>query len=156
MKRILILVFALALFGCNDIPKSSYEATSGYSKSINDTDEQKHPGKLLMESKCNACHDPSASMENRLAPPMIAIKRHYITEGTTKKEFISDMLDWIKEPSEEKSKMPGAVRRFGVMSYQKFSEEDIIKISEYIFENDIEQPEWFESHFRQGQGRRKG
>ena len=112
-----------------------------------------HPGKRLMETNCYACHNPTASHENRIAPPMIAIKNHYISNNTAKEEFINSIKAWIKNPNIEEAKMYGAVNRFGIMPKQSFLEEDIVQIADYMYDNDIEQPEWFEEHFK---GMKKG
>ena len=121
-----------------------------------------------MEINCYACHNPTTGHDDRIAPPMIAIKNHYISGNTTKEQFIADIQNWIKTPSEEKSKMPGAIRNFGLMPYAAFPEEAIAQIADYMYENDIDQPEWFEDHFNkergngtgkgmgQGQGKGKG
>lgn len=123
-------------------------------------EKNEHPGKKLMETYCYACHNPETSHDNRLAPPMIAVKKHYKNENTTKKEFINDFKKWIKNPSEETSKMPGAIRKFGMMPYAPYSEEDVEQIADYIYDNAIEQPEWFEEHHmqeqKQGMGKGKG
>ena len=42
------------------------------------------------------------------------------------------------------------------MPKQSFPEEDIKQIAEYMFDFDIEQPEWFEDHFKEEQGKHKG
>jgi hypothetical protein len=87
---------------------------------------------------------------------MIAVKKHYISENTTKEEFTNELLNWVKEPSEEKTKMPGAVRRFNLMPYQFFPEETIREIADYMFDYEIEQPAWFEEHFQKGHGKGMG
>jgi hypothetical protein len=42
------------------------------------------------------------------------------------------------------------------MPKQDFKEDDLTKIASYIYDNEIETPEWFEDHFQQkhknGQG----
>ena len=118
--------------------------------------KNEHPGKKLMETYCYACHNPVTSHDNRLAPPMIAVKKHYKKENTTKKEFIDNIKKWVKAPSEKISKMPGAIRNFGIMPYAPYEEEDIEQIADYIFDNDIEQPEWFEEHYQQEMGKGNG
>ncbi len=107
-----------------------------------------------MEQKCNVCHSPNASMTERLAPPMIAVKKHYISDEMTKNKFAAAIWNWIENPSEENSKMRGAVRRFGVMPYQEFNKEEIESIANYVFDNDIEQPEWFEKHYSEMSGKK--
>jgi hypothetical protein len=113
-------------------------------------ENNEHPGKKLMETNCYVCHNPVTSHDNRLAPPMIAVKKHYKKENTTKKEFIDNFKKWVKAPSEEISKMPGAIRNFGIMPYAPYVEKDIEQIADYIYDNDIEQPEWFEEHYQKG------
>ena len=65
---------------------------------IKSTANQEHPGKKLMETNCYVCHSPTASMDDRIGPPMIAIKKHYLTEGISKEQFIADIQNWIKNP----------------------------------------------------------
>lgn len=45
--------------------------------------------------------------------------------------------------------MPGAIEKFGSMPKMEFSEEDLRDISAYIFETELEAPEWFEEHYEQ-------
>ena len=149
MKQNLILIATiLFLFSCNNSKKEEYKNV-GISNAVNKTT---HPGKKLMETNCYVCHSPTASHDNRIAPPMVAIKKHYISKGTTKEEFKKEMQKWIENPSKEDAKMFGAVRRFGVMPKTPFPKETIEQIADYMFDNDIEQPEWFEEHFNEEKG----
>ncbi|MEP2935213.1 MAG: hypothetical protein ABJM06_05820 [Gilvibacter sp.] len=107
---------------------------------------KQHAGKLLLEAKCNVCHSPTSSHDNRLAPPMIAVKTHYIKRDISLDEFSDQIWNFVKEPSREKSKMRGAINRFGVMPYQEFKEEDIRLIADYLYNNSIEEPSWFKEH----------
>ena len=147
---VLLIFFSIFILSCNNSKKKEYTA---FEKQII---AKKHPGKKLMETNCYTCHSPSASQEDRIGPPMIAIKKHYIKEETTKDEFIAAMQSWIKDPNATDAKMFGAVQRFGVMPKQVFPEKTITKIAEYMFDFDIEQPEWFESHFNEEKGMHKG
>lgn len=155
MKKLLILLTVILFFNCKFSNKTDDNVLLAQTITITD-----HPGKKLMEINCYACHNPSTGHDERIAPPMIAIKKHYISNNTTKKQFISDVQEWIKMPSEEKSKMPGAIRNFGLMPYASFPEKTIFQIADYMYDNDIEQPEWFEDHFNKervkGMGRGKG
>ena len=137
--------------GCNTSNKESYLVKKDRPE-MNNT----HPGKKLMEVNCNVCHSPTASHDDRLGPPMIAIKKHYIDSETSKEDFINKIQNWIKNPNEEDAKMYGAVRRFGVMPKQHFPEETVVLIAEYLHDYDIEQPEWFEEHMNEEMGKNKG
>lgn len=154
MKTLFLLSALIVLASCNSPQHSTDEALAA--KVTNEPFNSEHPGKALMQQYCYACHNASTPEADRIAPPMIAIKRHYISEDTTREEFTTELLEWVKEPSEAKAKMFGAVNRFGVMPYQTFPVEDIKLISEYIFDYEIEQPDWFEAHFQQGHGKGMG
>lgn len=101
---------------------------------------QEDAGKKLMEAYCYACHGPELKGDNRLAPPMIAVKKHYQEEGITEQEFVGLIVDWAKEPSREKSRMPGALKRFGIMPYQPFPEDSLKLIASYIYHHEMERP----------------
>lgn len=153
MKNIIILVLLLAIFtNCKNSDKTVNNDTVALSKNKGEL----HPGKKLMETFCYACHNPTTAHNERIAPPMVAIKKHYITEGTTKKQFIANIQDWIKKPSEDKSKMPGAIRNYGLMPFAPYPEDTVEQIADYLFENNIDQPEWFEEHFNQERGQGMG
>lgn len=145
MKPLILLFVFLLVMSCQQSKKTSY--------SIFQLKTETHPGKKLLEEKCNICHSPSASHDKRLAPPMVAIKKHYISGNTTKESFTDAMQNWIKNPNEANVKMYGAVNKFGIMPKLQFSEEAINQISDYMFDYEIEQPEWFEEHFKGQQGK---
>ncbi|WP_179317698.1 c-type heme family protein [Winogradskyella undariae] len=149
-NSILILVLALISVSCNSNKKEE-NSYSRVGKVVTD-----HPGKQLMEINCYTCHSLTANETNRIGPPMIAIKRRYLRNETTKEQFIASMQSWIKNPSEENAKMFGAVKRFGVMPKLNFPEETIDQISEYMFDFEIDQPEWFEDHYKKENGNQKG
>lgn len=154
--RTIILLFVVALLGsCQNTKKDTYTAKIE-SDATAILSEEEHPGKKLMENNCYVCHSPTTSQKNRIAPPMIAIKKHYISNSTTKTAFKKELLEWIKDPNEKDAKMFGAVRRFGVMPKTPFPEETINQIAEYMFDYTIEQPEWFEDHFNEERGRGMG
>lgn len=151
MKQLLIIsVLAITFFSCKDSEKKHHSALDLQLQANN------HPGKKLMEKHCYVCHNPTASHDDRIAPPMVAIKRHYIDEDTSKEKFVAEINAFIKNPTKNNAKLYGAVKRFGVMPKQSFPEEDIKQIAEYMFDFDIEQPEWFEDHFKEEQGKHKG
>lgn len=105
---------------------------------------QEHPGKKLMGTNCYVCHSPSATHENRIVPPMVAVKNHYKSSKTTKEEFKAAFQKWIENPTEENSKMRGAVRKFGVMPKTPFPKKTINLIADYLFDNEIDKPKGFD------------
>ncbi|NNG10837.1 MAG: DUF3365 domain-containing protein [Arenibacter sp.] len=161
MKYLAILtIFLMSLASCKDAKKTEYKPVDTTSKEGSFDKASTHPGKKIIETECYLCHSPTASEASMIAPPMIAIKKHYLHATTTKKEFIAALVDWINDPKIEKSKMPGALKRFGIMPYQPYPKETIVQIAEYMYENEIAKPEWFNDHFQQehkkGKGKGKG
>jgi mono/diheme cytochrome c family protein len=144
MKNLIILTFSLGLLltigscnsnsNINSATLSDAETTKAYE---------------LMSTKCFACHGPDAALDNRMGPPMIAIKKHYISNETTLEDFKNAMLAFVDSPSEILSKMPGAVKKFGLMPKMSFPKEEIELIAQYIYEQDIEEPEWFQKHYEE-------
>jgi len=146
MKLIALLSFSILLVGCNNQEKQVYKTVyqeSSYGK------KTEHPGKKLLETYCYVCHNPQTpETGGRVAPPMAAIKVHYINDQTTKEDFINEVVAFTKDPNAEKAKLFGAVKRFGVMPKQQFPDGVVEKIADYIFDNDIEEPTWFKDHMK--------
>ncbi len=153
MKQLLLFVFIL-LASCKDAKKSEMLPLDKISKNEVIQEEQNHPGKRLMEMECYICHNPKASQTSMIAPPMIAVKGHYIDSNTTKKEFTESLILWINDP-EAPSKMPGAQKKFGKMPYLPYPEKTITQIAEYLYDYEIEKPKWFDTHFEEAHGKAK-
>ena len=71
-------------------------------------------GKELMENNCNSCHNTQGS-DNMLAPPMSRVKDHFWDGDIVKKALRNTNVEWCKKPTEDKSVMPGARRKFCLM-----------------------------------------
>jgi len=111
----------------------------------------------LLDKNCFTCHSPKGAHDARVAPPMVAIKMHYIDEETSIEEFSEDLIAFVQNPTAENAKMQGAIRKFGVMPKMEFSENDLRDIAAYIYTTELEAPGWFEEHFKQERKRyRKG
>lgn len=140
MKRITLLSLLL-LINCKEAKKPVME-TEANTQAVNM--EKSHPGKRILETECYVCHDPKASQEGRIAPPMASIKEHYIDERTSKAQFTKDLIAWVNNPETE-SKMPGAHQRFGSMPYIPYPDDAIVQIAEYLYDYEIEKPDWFDT-----------
>jgi len=115
----------------------------------------------LFKQKCYACHSVTTkSHDEIIAPPMIAVKKRYSMQFDNKEDFVNAVVAYAHDPKAENALMPGAINKFKAMPKQAFQEEDLKKIATYIYDNEIETPEWFEGHFQQnhknGQGMGKG
>lgn len=153
MKKLCLLALVLFfLTGCQE-RKAEYirQDTAEFRIAAR---QQEHPGKKLMETYCYACHSPTAAMmEGRIAPPMAAVKAHYLIGDPSREEFVQQVITFIEEPAAEKSKMRGAINRFGLMPYQEFPEGAVEQIAAYIFDYKIEVPVWFSEHWEEGLGK---
>jgi len=152
MKKIIFLVTFLVAIGCKEKSK-----TVPIEKTIDEMAQkaENHPGKKILETECYICHNPKASQESMIAPPMIAIKKHYIDSNTTKEEFTEALIQWIIDPETE-TKMPGAISEFGSMPYIPYTDDVIAEIAEYLYDYEIEKPAWFDAHFQEEHGQGKG
>jgi cytochrome c553 len=153
MKKNLLILLVFVIASCKDKPKITSENKIDDDKEIAlNIDSITQDAQRLLETKCYICHDPEASHDQRIAPPMAAIKARYLKDYSTKKEFTDAIWAFVEKPTKEKTKMRGAVNRFGVMPYQPYEEEEIRLISNFIFEYKIEEPAWFKKHWEEGHG----
>ncbi|WP_232778373.1 c-type heme family protein [Salegentibacter sediminis] len=131
MKRfILLLSLIILVASCKD-KKDSYKEPELIAKA----GSQEHPGKALMEKHCYACHSPESGI--RLGPPMSMVQMHYLMDDITREDFIADIMNFVKEPTEEKARMYGAIRNFGLMPYQDFPDSVIRQLADYLYEAEL-------------------
>ncbi|MFX0556608.1 c-type heme family protein [Maribacter sp. CXY002] len=153
MKNIILLLTIIGLTSCKDKPKTTTEqGIKGSNVMALLAQEISQDASTLLKTKCYSCHDPNASHQQRIAPPMAAIKARYLKDYLTKQEFTNAIWAFVEKPSKEKAKMKGAINRFGVMPYQPYNEEDIRLISDFIFDYQIEEPSWFKKHWEERHG----
>mgnify|MGYP006114122357 CR=1 FL=1 len=127
-KRLILSLISIALFSCND---SSVKTELKQETTNLD-------GKKLMEKNCYSCHNTQGT-DNMLAPPMHRVKDHYWDEETSKEDFVTAIVEWCENPSEDKSVMHGARRKFGLMPKQSFDREEVEAIASYLFDTDSDQ-----------------
>ena len=152
---ILLLAFTVALASCKDAQKSKTQSLDRKMVTEEVQSGKTHPGKRIMEQECYICHDPKASMTNRIAPAMEAIKRHYIDSSVTKEEFTEALIRWVNDP-ETATKIPGAHKKFGPMPYMPNPDDAIAQIADYIYDNELERPEGFDAHFQKAHKKSEG
>ena len=143
MKIALQLLSLVILTSCNKSYDNLYNKIQDDHGELAISIPQDHLGKELMQNNCYLCHNPKTSEESIIAPPMVLVKASYMENGISKNEFIDAMVSWVKNPNEESSKMPDAIKEYGLMPYQFYSENTLRQIADYMFDNEIEEPEWF-------------
>lgn len=153
-KYVMLLGFCLLMIGCKEGNKDKTEYLKNPSAKKTTEIAKQHPGKSIMERECYICHNPKAPQESMIAPPMIAIKDYYIGDNTTKEQFTEDLIKWVNDPEQE-SKMPDALFEFGSMPYIPYHADVIAQIAEYIYDYDIERPNWYDEALKEGEGKSK-
>ncbi len=115
-------------------------------------------GKQLYKTYCSACHGVTGgmNMNQRVAPPIIAVRMHYIGPHPDKTSFVTAVANWVEKQDESKSLMFGAVRRFNIMPPVSVAREDAEKIAAYIYDGDIDKPAGFDKHFEEMHGKARG
>lgn len=113
-------------------------------------------GKQLYETYCSSCHGLSGGMNmgQRVAPPIAAVRFHYIGAYPDKTSFVTAITNWVDKQDVNKSLMPGAIRRFNIMPPIAISREDTQKIASYIYAGNIEKPAGFDKHVEEMHGKR--
>lgn len=115
-------------------------------------------GNKLYKTHCSACHGNTGGvdMQKRVAPPIAAVRMHYIGSYPDRDSFVLAVADWVEKQDESNSLMRGAIRRFNLMPPVSISRGDAEKIASYIFDGDIEKPAGFDEHAERMHGKKKG
>ena len=146
---------------CNQTKKESTtnESTTKKNEVAAVVNQEKSEGYTLMKNNCYACHNPNTkSHDDIIAPPFRGVKMHYTREYDNKKDFVNAVVNWVQNPEEDKALMFGAVNKFKVMPKLPLPTKDLEKIAAYIYDNDVEEPEWMGDHMKEmeGKGMMKG
>lgn len=112
-------------------------------------------GRQLFIDNCSSCHGSQGGMDmsKRVAPPIIAVRMHYIGTYPDKTSFVAAITDWVEHRDVNKSLMRGAIRKFNLMPPVAVAGSDVQKIAAYIYEGNIDKPSGFDEHFEQMHGR---
>ncbi len=156
MKNNIVYLFIIVVLfaSCNEHKK---EITQVVDKIPNVKNTQESEAYTLLKNQCYACHSINApSHDDIIAPPMIAVKKRYLRMYRDKEEFVEAVSKWAINPIEENAIMRGAVSQFKVMPKQSFNEAELRKIAEYMFDNELEKPDWFMAHEKEMHGGGKG
>ena len=121
---------------------------------VNDADQ----GENLYKTYCSACHGTTGGMDmsKRVAPPIVAVRMHYIGPYPEKNAFVTAIANWVEKQDASKTLMRGAIRRFNIMPPVSVSRQDAEKIASYIYDGDIERPAGFDKHFEEMHGKQRG
>jgi len=137
-----VFLLVVSLTSCKTDKKGAYEKNNA--NTIEEATEKEgteltSKGYELMKQKCFICHfekpDPSRR-DQMLAPPFLRIQEHYKPTYPNKEEFITAIMAIINNPSEEKTLMPGAVKKFNLMPKLVYDQEELRLIAEVLYDID--------------------
>ena len=105
-------------------------------------------GQQLFSLYCDACHGMSGGMDmrKRTAPPIAAVRMHYIGRHPDKASFVNAVSSWLEKQDPAKSLMRGAIRHFKLMPPIAVNRQDAIKIANYIYEGNLQVPPGMVEH----------
>ncbi len=121
------------------------------------TDNPYEEGEKLFKTHCAACHGANVGgmdMSKRIAPPIAAVRLHYIGTYPDQASFVEAVAGWVEKQDPAKSLMRGAIRRFKIMPPIVIPKEDAKKIAAYIYAGDIEKPKGFREHVAEEHGKK--
>ncbi len=118
--------------------------------------EPNNQGENLYQTHCSACHGVNGGMDmsKRIAPPIIAVRMHYLKVYSDEMSFVNAITSWVEQPAQENSLMPGAIGRFGMMPKIEVSQADIENIAQYIYQGNVEKPQGFDKHYQEMHGKK--
>lgn len=129
------------------LPKSSSKA-SGKDEKIPMT--KVFAGEEPFEQICMACHRVGDRTHDQLmAPPMMGVQKHYREAYTNQTEFVYAVVSWLQNPDADKSRLPNAVKRFGLMPPMPLPEKQLHAIATYLYAGKMEKPIWWEAHLKE-------
>lgn len=136
----ILLVFQLTVESPLKVDVASQVSPISHSAQLED-------GLILLQKHCYVCHNPNSdSHDSMLAPPLAGIKKHYAKAYPDQGQFAKAMIEFVKNPTTEKSLMKGPVKRFGLMPKPTASDQEIKQIVTYIQNFELAKPKWFDEH----------
>ena len=145
--KINLLIAALILLwltSCNsDDTKTGDRTSTEISAQKNESSEidiAMSKGYALMTQKCFICHfakpDPSR-VNQMIAPPMLRVQEHYKPAYPEKDDFIKAVMEYVKNPVQEKTLMPGTIKKFNIMPKLIYDDKELQLIAEALYTTDF-------------------
>ncbi|MCX7554190.1 DUF3365 domain-containing protein [Marinicella sp. S1101] len=140
--------YVLVLITCLSLFHNSVSSENSSQDDLLAKNELMAEGLEILQTNCLNCHSPRGSQTQRIAPPMFAVKKHYIRPGLSADQFIADLKGFLLAPDEKHAKMPGAIEKFGLMPNLNLTEQQVLAVGTYIYHTPLEKPRWFDEHHK--------
>jgi mono/diheme cytochrome c family protein len=143
--KVLLMIALVGLINCSNESNKQDSSKSTFTVVRKDVEMQL--------TYCYSCHNPNAaSHDDLLAPPFVAVKQRYLMSYPEKDAFVNAVSAFAGNPQKEKALMRGALNQYGMMAKAPFTEEQLKQVATYLFENELEKPDWFDEHEKQMHG----
>ncbi|MEE4202882.1 MAG: hypothetical protein V2I45_04585 [Halieaceae bacterium] len=106
-----------------------------------------------LERLCFACHSPEPEPDQRIAPPISAIKKHYIERHADFQDFSVAFTGFVAHPTAERAILRGAIKRFGLMPQLSIDDASVADIAYYLYYTELKDPPWFAEHYEAEHGK---
>lgn len=130
MKFLTSLLFVVFLISCG----SESQDTPATDDSGKQETQNTQTAEQLVKSNCYTCHKPDRDM---VGPSMTKIRKAYKDGTDSKEEFMTAMTSFLKDPTVEKSLMPDAVEKYGLMPKAYYTDDDLKIITDFIYETEF-------------------
>lgn len=141
MRFYVLILFVIFFFSCQTKQKEDFTKVTG---NTSYTLALAKEAQKAMETHCYLCHSPNAAEnEGRVGPPMIKIKAHYLEQFPSRDLFVAAMVDFVEHPTNENALLSESVAKYGLMPRQQFPEGMVEQIATYLYDYQIEAPNWF-------------
>ena len=139
-----VLLLAVLLSGisisCNETAKSDKSEKSKEKNTETVQAQISAETYEMLKTNCFNCHFEKPSPANKdkmIAPPMLRMQEHYKPAYSKKEDFVKAVVDYVNNPSEDKTMMPGTVKKFGLMPKLVFNQDDLQKMAEALYDIDF-------------------
>ena len=152
---IIILIISIFGFSCNQNSTSNKKNEKQDSLILSAGQKNETAPKnasQLYQQKCLICHDLGSSEANAVAPPMASVQRRYKMTYDNKEDFVTAMVAFTENPSEDKVMMIKAREKFNIMPKLSYDKKDLETIAAYIYDNELPKPAWYNEHFKKEHG----
>jgi mono/diheme cytochrome c family protein len=133
---IAIIIYLLANCKQNPNQPTNPEQSASYTEGLG-----------IIQQNCISCHSPKGSLPNEVAPSLQLLRQHYLAAEKTESAFIHGMSLFLLKPEAGQSRMPEAVRQFGLMPNLGYTKEQYDAVAFYLYHSNMEDPDWYDNHY---------
>jgi mono/diheme cytochrome c family protein len=133
-----IAVVIHLLANCKQTPKqeANPEQSASYTEGLG-----------IIQSNCISCHSPKGSLPGEVGPSLQNLRQHYLAAEKTESAFINGMSRFLLKPEASQSRMPEAVKQFGLMPNLGYTKEQYDAVAYYLFHSNMEDPDWYDNQY---------